>query len=99
MPAVARIGDSTIGVCVAHKSPITVGGTIVSGSGTTYADGISCARIGDQVLAGCGHISSIVSGSGTTHADGVPVARIGDATGGPYFSNIVSGSGSTYADG
>lgn len=75
MPAVARIGDSVLPGC-GHTS------TIVSGSGTTNADGIPVARIGDstfgvcpldhsgakgvQIFVGSG---TIISGSGTTNAD------------------------------
>ena len=71
MPAVARIGDSVLPGC-GHTS------TIVSGSGTTNADGIPVARIGDSTFGTCplGHPKSpfvgggtIISGSGTTNAD------------------------------
>lgn len=99
MAAVARIGDSTFGTCpLGHpKKPWTGSGTIISGSGTTNADGIPVARIGDSVLPGCGHVSTIVSGSGTTNADGIPVARVGDSVAGPYSATITSGSGTTFA--
>ena len=103
MPAIARIGDSTFGVCPLDHSgakgvqPYVGSGVIISGSGTTYADGIPVARIGDSVLPGCGHVSTIVSGSGTSYADGIPIARIGDAVAGPYVATITSGSGTSFA--
>ena len=99
MPAEARVGDTTVGTCpLGHpKSPWSGSGTIISGSGSTFADGSPVARIGDAVLPGCGHVSSIVSGSGVSFADGIPVARVGDAVAGPYVATIASGSGTSDA--
>ena len=103
MPPIARQGDSAMGDCLAGhpKYPKPgVGGIITGGSGTTNADGIPVARVGDSVLCLCGfgHTSTIVSGSGTTNADGISVARIGDSVAGPYIATIVSGSGTSNAD-
>jgi len=100
MPAIARVGDSVLPGC-GHVS------TIVSGSGTTFADGIPVARIGDSVTGP--YVATITSGSGTTNADGIPVARIGDSTFGtcplghpksPFVGGgtIISGSGTSFAD-
>jgi uncharacterized Zn-binding protein involved in type VI secretion len=104
MPAIARVGDSVLPGC-GHVS------TIVSGSGTTFADGIPVARIGDSVAGP--YVATITSGSGTTNADGIPVARIGDSTFGtcpldhsgakgiqPFVGSgvIISGSGTSFAD-
>ena len=99
MPAIARIGDTTTGTCpLGHPKATFVGtGTIISGSGTTHADGIGVARIGDSVLPGCGHISTIVSGSGTSFADGSGIARVGDSVAGPYVATIITGSGTSSA--
>jgi uncharacterized Zn-binding protein involved in type VI secretion len=69
MTSVARIGD-------------TVGGVIVSGRTTVYANGIPLAGIGDAVSphGRPPHSGSvIVSGEITVSAEGIPVARIGDA--------------------
>ena len=99
MPAIARVGDSVLPGC-GHTS------TIVSGSGTTNADGIPVARLGDPVAGP--YVATITSGSGTTNADGIPVARIGDSTFGtcplghpkdPFVGGgtIISGSGTTNA--
>jgi len=75
MPAIARVGDSVLPGC-GHVS------TIVSGSGTTFADGIPVARIGDSTFGTCplDHSGAkgiqpfvgsgvIISGSGTSFAD------------------------------
>lgn len=98
MPAIARIGDTTVGTCpLGHpKSPWSGSGVIISGSGTTFADGSGVARLGDAVLPGCGHVSSIVSASGVSFADGIGIARVGDSVAGPYVATIVSGSGTSY---
>lgn len=104
MPGVARLGDSVAGPYVAN---------ITSCSGTTHADGIGVARVGDSTFGTCPldhsgakgvqiYVGSgvIISGSGTTFADGSPVARIGDSVlpGCGHVSTIVSGSGTTFAD-
>jgi len=95
MSVIARIGDRTFGTCSAHKSPIPIGGTIVSGSSTTV-DGPPIARIGDSVATDCGHSGTIVSGAGTT-VDGPPVARLGDSVAGVYNASIISGSSTSTA--
>ena len=104
MPGIARLGDSVAGPYVA---------TITSCSGTTHADNIGVARIGDSTFGTCplDHSGAkgiqvytgsgvIISGSGTTHADNIGVARLGDSVlpGCGHVSTIVSASGTTYAD-
>jgi len=102
MPAVARVGDTTMGTCPLDHSGAkgiqtwTGPGVIISGSGTTFADGSPVARLGDAVLPGCGHVSSIVSASGVSYADGIGICRVGDSVAGPYVGVVVSGSGTTY---
>jgi len=97
MAAVARKTDSTFGICYAHKSPLPIGGSITGGSGSSYADGLAIARVGDTVTAGCGHTGSIDSGASTTYDEGSAVARNGDPFSGDYVGNITSCSGTTFA--
>lgn len=92
---IARIGDRTIGTCFAHDPPITVGGTIVSGSGNKTTNTRPTARIGDKVRTDCGHIAEIVSGSPSTTANNRLVARIGDKVSGIYIAEIITGSPDT----
>lgn len=92
---VARIGDRTIGTCFAHDPPITVGGTIVSGSPNKTTNTKPTARIGDKVRTDCGHIAEIVSGSPSLTADSKLVARIGDKVSGIYIGEIITGSPDT----
>ena len=99
MPGVARVTDRTHGTCYGHKTPISVGGTIVSGDGTVNAESLPIARIGDVVQADCGHTSVIVTGSPKTFASGISVARLGDNVSGIYVATIISASGITFADG
>ena len=95
MTGVARLGDRTFGVCTAHSSPISIGGTIVTASGNTFVNNLPSARLGDQVLTDCGHTGLIVTASpnvdNNTHGG---VARLGDMIGaGPYTAKIVTASG------
>ena len=100
MPGIARITDRTWGTCYAHDGPITVGGTIIVGSPDSFANKLNISRIGDTVLADCGHTSIIVTGSPLTFANKIPVGRLGDqVAGGPYIAVIVTASPDTFADG
>lgn len=92
MRPIARLGDRTKGVCKGHKDPIVIGGTIVSSSDDTIANGSGIARIGDTVKADCGHTGTIISGKPDDIANGRSKARIGDSFTGVYSGNIISGS-------
>jgi len=102
MAGIARIGDRTHGTCYSHshKKPISVGGTIISGDGSTvYADKLNVARIGDPVRADCGHTAIIITGSPKTYSNQISVARLGDMVHGVYVATIISASGTTFSDG
>ena len=99
MPYIARVGDVWTGICKCHESPIKVSGTIVSGSGTNFADGIPVARIGDVVISSCGHSATIIAGSPTSTADGIPIARIGDPVASGCISGIIISGSATNQDG
>ncbi len=94
MPAVARVGDIFVGVCRCHRDPISVTGTIISGSSNITVDGMPLARIGDMVMCSCGHVATIVSG-GKNSGQGMNIARVGDVAAGCPVGTLVSGSGST----
>ena len=88
----ARIGDRTIGTCFAHDPPLTIGGTIVSGSPDTTNNNRLDARVGDLVRTDCGHTGTIVSGSASALTNERLVARIGDKITGVYVAEIITGS-------
>jgi len=92
MTAIARIGDKTTGICYAHESPITVGGTIVTGSTKTTSEGFSVARLGDLIVADCGHYAKIITASDKGTTEGIGIARLGDKGDGSYKCTIISGS-------
>lgn len=95
---VARLGDSWSGICSAsgHGS---VTGTIVSGSALTLDESKQLARVGDQVIASCGHTGQIITGSALTLDESKQVARIGDRIGGStLFGQIITGSSLTTSD-
>ena len=97
---IARLGDRTHGVCY-HPShiPLTIGGTIITGSPDVITNEKSTARVGDLVLTDCGHIGMIITGSPTEIANERLVAGIGDAVANkaPYIATIVTGSPDTLA--
>ena len=96
---VAKVGDRTYGTCTAHITPITTGGTITTGSPTIVVNDQPCARLGDIVLADCGHTSVITSASSIVIGDEPPIARINDTVGnGPYTATIISASSDVFAN-
>lgn len=99
MPGIARVGDSTIGTCYAHEDPITVSGVIVSGEPTVITEGMPTARLGDTVVASCGHTGTIVSGSMKHFCGGMNVARLGDKVAGAYVATIISAAQKTIDEG
>ena len=93
MLGVARVGDRTTGVCSCHKSPINVGGTIITGSPDRILDGRPVARLGDTIEADCGHTCTIVTASSSVITNGKGTARLGDKGGaGCYECTIITAS-------
>jgi len=95
MPSTARITDLFIGVCGWHPPlpPITMGGTIVTGSGNVKINELGAARLTDVVLGYCGHVGVIVGASGDTKTNELGVARLGDPVVGCLIGMIATGSG------
>jgi uncharacterized Zn-binding protein involved in type VI secretion len=100
MRGVARLTDRTFGTCSAHRSPISVGGTIITASGNVYANNLAVARLGDTVQADCGHTSVIITASPNVDGNSKSgTARLGDSVGnGPYSATIITASSDTFAN-
>lgn len=92
MRGLARVGDRTFGTCTCHRRPIQVGGTIITGSENVKTNNLPQARLGDTVLADCGHKGTIITASTTVFANKKGVARLGDSTTGCYKAKIISAS-------
>jgi len=93
---IARLGDATMGTCYCHDSPITVGGKIISASEDHLTNGRGTARLGDTVMADCGHTAKIISAKETEFVNGRGVARLGDNFEGCYVGKIISASEDTF---
>ena len=89
MTEIARLGDSWSGKCLCHHSPISVTGTIITGSSDHFSGGLPVARIGDTVKATCGHTGKIVSGSSTDFTNIVEKAHIGSETDGICLVGVI----------
>lgn len=96
MPGIARLDDKTIGTCQVHGPNIS--GTIISASTTSMTDGFGTARLGDTVIADCGHEGTIISASQDTFCDGKAIARLGDSVSGVYEATIISASTDTFCN-
>lgn len=95
MFGVARVGDTTYGVCYGHKYPIVVTGKIISGETSIITEGMPTARVGDTVMADCGHTGKIISGGYRHICSGFPIARLGDKVVGTYIATIISSAVTT----
>lgn len=95
MLGIARLGDRTFGVCSCHNTPITVGGSIITGAFSTTVNGLPVARLGDTILADCGHTATIITSSVSTTVEGIGVARLGDQGTGCYVCSITTASPDT----
>jgi uncharacterized Zn-binding protein involved in type VI secretion len=103
MRQVARVGDLCRGTCYhsSHIIPYDTTAVIVEGGRITYADDDKpVARVGDRVLATCGHYGVIVTGSDTVTAENKHVARVGDSIsdvdGTDFVGTIVGGSDTVF---
>lgn len=95
MSGIARLGDVCEGVCIYHGPQ---SGVIISASTDTFVNDMGIARLGDIVLADCGHEGTIVSASTDTLANGMGVARLGDSVDGDFVATIVSASTDAFAN-
>jgi uncharacterized Zn-binding protein involved in type VI secretion len=98
MPAVARLNDMSTGVCSCHKDPISTVGFVITTSPDVFANSLGIARIGDIILASCGHIGIIVTGSSSVFANSINLSRIGDTTVGCFVSTIITGSSDVFSN-
>ena len=97
---VARLGDLTYGVCnhPVHIVPLPIGGKIITASGSVLANNRPVARLGDTVLADCGHSSVIITAAMSVATNIRGTARLGDQIGGgPYSAIVITASGSVTA--
>lgn len=93
MLPVARMYDSALGVCTAHKDPVTEVGYVISSQMTVLVNGLAVVRMMDTVISGCGAGSGIIiTGSGTVLCGGLPMARMTDSFVGSFSGTIINGS-------
>jgi uncharacterized Zn-binding protein involved in type VI secretion len=99
MLPMARKGDRTHGVCShpSHKSPITIGGTIITSASKSICEGMPLARMGDRVITDCGHEGIIIVGSAKYYVEGMRCACKGDSVDGVYKATIITSSKKTKA--
>jgi uncharacterized Zn-binding protein involved in type VI secretion len=84
MPAAARAGDSTTGICDIGLPccPHGRSGTNAAGSPDVFINGQPAHRLGDTGPTNCPHGGTFesVQGSATVFVNGLPLTRIGDTT-------------------
>lgn len=92
MALVARLGDKCIGSCKVHGPDII--GTIITASPNVNVNGRQVARLGDKVLANCGHIATIITATTKTDSNNrFGTATLGDKVGAsPYEGIIITAS-------
>lgn len=87
----ARNGDGTDGICYAHDPSLHTGGHIQATAVKSSSSGKRIARLGDPVLADCGHYGHISTASTVVIVEGIRAARLGDHTTGDYVATIIEG--------
>ena len=87
----AKLGDTVVGICSGHVPPIPMSGTVMGGSKTLISNSPG-AKMGDTVLANCGHSGTIISGDPKVLLENVPAAQIGSSVVGTFNGTIISGS-------
>lgn len=94
---IARLGDRTFGTCSIHGP---IGGTIITGSSTNFINDRKIARLGDTVVADCGHDAVVITASSTVFSTleaGQKVARLGDQVRGSFYvAQIITASPNTF---
>jgi hypothetical protein len=91
--AVGRVSDIGIGVCSAHKTPIPVVVTLVTGAPTARVNALPTATAITVGLSSCGHASIALTFSALAKAEKAGIHRVGDTgalPGGMY--TLVTGS-------
>jgi len=92
MPRDSRIGDMGVGICVCHVPPIPMIGFLITGAGTELSEDPPPSRIGDVILAICGHTGIMIQGSPDTIVENSPTSRVGDAFTGCFIGVLVTGA-------
>lgn len=95
MIPIARHGDTCVGVCTLHQSPIPMTGIVLATAAITTIDGLPAGLNGDIVLGNCGHTGTLVATSGVCFIEGKPAARVGDSFVGGFSGTVVQGSAVT----
>jgi hypothetical protein len=92
MRGAARLNDKTIGNCSIHGPNIK--GKIITSSPDIDVNGRGLARLGDKVLADCGHVAEIITASSTEDPNNKRgTARLNDKVGNsPYRAKIITAS-------
>ncbi len=86
---VARKDDATFGTCSIDGPQA---GKILTSCSKTKAEGKLISRVGDIVIANCGHLGIINLGSSTIIVENKNVARKGDTFIGTYTGIIIEGA-------
>lgn len=92
---ISRLGDRCRGNCAVHGAQ---SGRIVTASSKHFFNGIPVARVGDRVLADCGHTGTIISASPKNFSETFSVARIGDRFSGIFSGMIIVGSPNSFSE-
>lgn len=92
----ARLNDITIGTCTVHGANIK--GKIITASGNVFVNGRQTARLGDTVLADCGHTAKIITASTSENTNSkIGTARLNDKVKGPeYTARIITASSNVF---
>jgi uncharacterized Zn-binding protein involved in type VI secretion len=95
MIPLARHGDTCVGVCTLHNSPIPMTGIVLATSAIASIDGLPAGLNGDIVIGNCGHTGTLVASSSVLFIEGKQAVRVGDSFVGGFSGTVVQGSAIT----
>lgn len=91
---VCRMNDTGVGVCngPGHPANKPITATIVIASFNVKVNNMGRARLGDLVMASCGHVATMAIGNPLVLVNNMPGCRLGDLFSGPPVGTIIVGS-------
>lgn len=95
---IARITSTTAGICVCHRFPIFVSGTIITNmiGNQMNVDGLPVATNFGIAIASCGHVGALITSSQKVFHSGIGITKLFDSGVGCYNFAVMSGSPYAY---
>lgn len=98
MPQIVRTRDLFVGVCVCHRTPVSMAGILITGASKSVCEGLPISRIGDIGIGFCGHPTLLITGASKSVCEGSSISRIRDLVGGCIIGTMVTGAAKSFCE-